>query len=327
MYKFNEIIGHEDIINYLQSVIELKKVFHTYIIEGEKGIGKKLMANTFAKTLQCENKGTEPCNQCNSCVKYDTLNHPDVIYVNPTKKTGFGVSDIREQINNTINIKPYQYPYKIYIVNEADTMTTQAQNALLKTIEEPPNYAIILLIAENSNKFLQTVLSRCVVLTLKAVTDKQIMYYLTDKEGIDANQAKIYTAFSRGNIGKVKELLSSTEFARMRDFVSNLLEIIIRNDDYEILEIAKQFEEYKEMIDNVFDLLLTWLRDLLIVKHLKEDNFLIHKDKYKILLKQAQSLSYNRICQLIDNINETRINFKVNVNYQLSIETMLLKDI
>lgn len=324
MYGFKEIIGHKNIIEHIQNAIKYNKVSHSYIIEGEKGIGKKLIANSLAKTLQCETKGVDSCNKCASCKMFESSNHPDIKYVEASKKSGLGVDDIREQLNKDINIKPYKYPYKIYIINDADTMTIQAQNALLKTIEEPPSYAIIILIAENKNRFLQTIISRCVLIPLRPLSNEDIDDYLIYKVQIPDYQASVYSAFSRGNIGKAKELALSSEFIQMRDHVIEIVNILIKNNDFEIMGMYNIFEDYKDEIDIFIDLIISWLRDLLIVKEINNERYLINKDKYKTILKQGQHLSYNRICVLIDNILHFKKQLKVNVNYQLSIEMMLL---
>ena len=134
-----------------------------------------------AMTLLCEKGGPDPCNECHSCRQADSGNHPDIIRVTHEKPNTISVADIREQVNNTIMIKPYQGPYKIYIIDHADLMTVQAQNALLKTIEEPPAYAVILLLTENADILLPTINSRCVMLKLRNIRDTLIRKYLMEK--------------------------------------------------------------------------------------------------------------------------------------------------
>lgn len=147
---------------------------HAYIINGEKGSGKKLLAGIFAQTLQCQEKGTEPCMHCQSCLQAQSMNQPDIIRVTHEKPNTISVEDIRGQLNGDIQIKPYSSPYKIYIVDEAEKLSPQAQNALLKTIEEPPAYAVILLLTANTGMLLPTILSRCVVLDLSRYRLKRL---------------------------------------------------------------------------------------------------------------------------------------------------------
>ena len=177
MQKFPQIIGHEAIMKHLQNAIRAKKISHAYIFHGEEGMGKKTLALRFAKTLQCTERGVVPCNNCKSCRQTDSGNQPDILWTSH-EKASIGVDDIRTQVNADIQVKPYQSPYKIYIIDDADKMTENAQNALLKTIEEPPDYAIILLLARSRQNLLATILSRCIILDLKPIELKLIKDYL-----------------------------------------------------------------------------------------------------------------------------------------------------
>lgn len=174
MSGFKDVVGHKDIIQYIQNAVEQDKVSHAYILNGAKGSGKKMLAKLFAMTLQCENSQSEPCGECRSCRQADSGNQPDIITIQHEKPGSISVDDIREQLNGDIMIKPYSNRYKIYIIPEADLLTVQAQNALLKTIEEPPEYAIIFLLTENADSLLPTIRSRCVMLKLRNIKDTLI---------------------------------------------------------------------------------------------------------------------------------------------------------
>ena len=199
---FDGVVGHEEIITHLQNAIQLGQVSHAYIFGGENGSGKKLLASLFAMTLQCQEREIDPCMQCVSCKKVLSKNHPDIIYVTHEKPNSIGIDEIREQLIQDVGIKPYESPYKIYIVNDADKLTLQAQNALLKTIEEPPAYAVILLLASNPDALLPTITSRCVSLSLKPVGDRLVKDYLMDKMHIPDYQAEVQASFAQGNIGR-----------------------------------------------------------------------------------------------------------------------------
>ena len=160
MATFHDIIGQEQIKEHLQNAISAKKISHAYIINGEKSSGKEFIARVFAMTLQCEKGGTEPCQECHSCKQALSDNQPDIIYVSHEKPNTISVDDIRAQINNDIAIKPYSSPYKIYIMNEAEKMTPQAQNAILKTLEEPPAHVVYILATTEPQKLPATILSR-----------------------------------------------------------------------------------------------------------------------------------------------------------------------
>ena len=156
------MVGQKQLTDNLRSALKYNKISHAYLIQGERLSGKMMIAEIFARALQCENaEGDKPCNQCRSCKQAMNRNHPDILYVQHEKPNVISVDNIRQQINGDIAIKPYSGAHKIYIVDEAEKMNVQAQNALLKTLEEPPEYAVILLLATRVEAMLQTILSRC----------------------------------------------------------------------------------------------------------------------------------------------------------------------
>ena len=201
MAGFKDIVGNEQIIEHLQNAIALGKVSHAYILNGPEKSGKMMIAEAFAMALQCEGEGERPCLNCRSCRQAMDHNQPDIIYVTHEKPNTLSVADIRSQLVNDVDVKPYSNRYKIYIVDEAQKMTVQAQNALLKAIEEPPAYAVIMLLTTNPDAFLQTILSRCVQLKLKPLKDSVVKTYLEEKLQVKDIQAEIYSAFARGNLG------------------------------------------------------------------------------------------------------------------------------
>lgn len=160
-------------------------------------MGRKSLAHAFALALLCEKGKSEPCMECHACKQVLSGNHPDLIHVTHEKPGSIGVDDIREQINDTIMVRPYNGYHKIYIVDEAEKMTVQAQNALLKTIEEPPSYAVIMLLTTNQEAFLPTILSRCVQLKLKPLKDFVVRGYLVKNLHVPEAEADVYAAFAR----------------------------------------------------------------------------------------------------------------------------------
>ncbi len=325
MYRFSEIEGYQDVKNHFQSAIRMNKVSHAYMIEGESGMGKKLLANTFAKTLQCEAHGEDACDACQSCLLFDTNNHPDVIHVVATKKTGLGVDDIREQINSDVHIKPYVYDYKIYIIHEADRMSIQAQNAMLKTIEEPPAYVRFVLLASHTHSFLPTVMSRCVLVKLKPIAKDVVEGYLINKVGVPDYQAILYSAFSRGNIGKAVSLKHSEDFNEMREAMIKVMDAISQKSKMKAMEQVDVFEKYGEHKTDFLDLCLTWLRDLMVLKSLGSQAEVIHEDRRNQLLKQMPNMSYNKMNVLIEGIEQILRYDRLHINYTLMLEVMIIR--
>ena len=324
MAGFSDIIGHEQIIEHLKNAIALDKVSHAYIFNGPKLSGKMMLAEAFAMALQCEGEGQKPCLVCRSCKQACDHNQPDIIYVSHEKPNTIGVDDIRAQINNDIAIKPYSSRYKIYIVDEAEKMNQQAQNALLKTIEEPPAYAVILLLTTNADSFLPTILSRCITLNIKAVREDVIKAYLMRTYQIPDYQADVCAAFSQGNVGKAIQLASSDDFNEMK---ASALQLIKRLDDidlYEMTAAVKQIADYKLEINDYFDLMMIWYRDVLYFKATGDVNGLIFKDEVYDIKRQAEKSSYNGINSILEALRKAQIRLDANVNFDLVIELLLL---
>ena len=324
MAGFHDILGHEQIIAHLQNAIEEDKVSHAYIFNGPEASGKMMLAEAFAMALQCEGEGKRPCLECRSCRQAADHNQPDIIYVSHEKPNTIGVDDIRTQINNDIDIKPYSSRYKVYIVDEAQKMNQQAQNALLKTIEEPPAYAIILLLTTNADSFLQTILSRCITLNLKAVKEDKIKEYLMKHYQIPDYQADICAAFSQGNVGKAIQLASSEEFGELKASVLQLMKRLEDIDLYEMTGAVKQIAEYKLSVNDYFDLMMIWYRDVLYYKATKDVNGLIFKDEVYDIKKQAAKRSYQGIETILEALEKAKIRLNANVNFDLVIELLLL---
>jgi DNA polymerase-3 subunit delta' len=324
MAGFNEILGHEEIKENLRKAIQNNRISHAYILSGERGMGKKTIARAFAMTLLCERSSVEPCMECHSCRQFLSDNHPDVIWVTHEKPATIGVDDIRTQINETIGIRPYESKFKIYLVDEAEKMTVQAQNALLKTIEEPPAYAILMLLTTNQELFLPTILSRCVKLKLKPLTDDTVIRYLTEKKGVPVEDAHIDAAFARGNLGKAVELSGSEEFPAFRAEMFHLLSQMHSMDTAEMLDwIAKLVKDCPDL-NQVLDFLQLWYRDVLTFKVTRDLNTLIFRSEYGLISEFSQKSSYPGLEQVLEAIDKARIRLAANVTRELTLELMLL---
>ena len=324
MAGFQEIVGHEEVIQHLQNAIRLGKVSHAYILSGEKGSGKKLLANTFAMALQCEKKGVDPCQECRSCKKAMSRNHPDIIYITHEKPNSIGIEDIRTQLIEDVMIKPYCSSYKIYIIDEAEKLTLQAQNALLKTIEEPPAYAVILLLTSNMETFLPTITSRCVKLNLRPVQESMVKDYLMEKMHLPDYQAQMDAAFSQGNIGKARQMAESDEFNLMTEQALRILKKSNELELYEMVEMIKELSAEKQNIDEYLDLFAMWFRDVLFFKATKEVDGLMFKDQLNYIKERAKKSSYEGIEKIIDAIGTAKERLHANVNFDLVMELLFL---
>lgn len=252
------------------------------------------------------------------------MNQPDIIYVKHDKPNSIRVDDIREQVNEDIVLKPYSSKYKIYIIDEAEKMNQQAQNALLKTIEEPPAYGIILLLTTNAEGFLPTILSRCIQLNLKPVPDEIIHNFLVTQCQIPAYEADICVAFAQGNVGKAIHLAGSENFNELKSSVMQLMQRIHDIDLYELTEAIKQIKEYKLKIQDYFDFMIIWYRDVLLYKATADVNKLVFQDEIYHIKKAASQSSYEGIEHILKALDKAKLRLKANVNFELIIELLLL---
>lgn len=323
MRDFTNIIGHEKIIEYFQNAISMDKVSHAYILNGEEDSGKMTLAEAFAAALQCERHGTSPCGNCHSCKQAEHKNQPDIVYVTHEKPNTVSVNDIRFQVNDDVALKPYSSKYKIYIIDEAEKMNVQAQNALLKTIEEPPAYGIFLLLTTNADSFLPTILSRCVRLDLRAVEDEKIKKYLMTEKKTPDYQADICVAFSQGNVGKAVRLAGSENFHELKESVLQLMKRLGEIDLYEMTQAVKQIEQHKLEINDYFDLMMIWYRDVLLYKATADANRLIFRDEIYSIKKEASHSSYSGIEEILKALDKAKTRLRANVNFELVMELLL----
>lgn len=325
-YTFDDIIGQEHIKDHLKSSIASGKISQAYLITGEIMQGKEFIAKVFANALLCEDRDEEgnPCGKCHPCLQVASNSHPDIKIVTHEKPNSVSVDDIRNQIVSDVVVRPFQSKYKIYIMNEAEKMTPQAQNALLKTLEEPPEYVVILLLSTSKTSLLPTVLSRCVQLDMRPVEDKTVRKYLMKDLQIPDYKADICVAFARGNIGKARNLASSEEFDNIKNEAIRILKYIKTMDTADMIKTLKKLEEYKVNIDDFMDIMMIWYRDILLYKATMDAGALVFKDEGAEVRRIATESSYEGIEEVLNAVEKTKTRLKANVNFELAMELMLL---
>ena len=324
MVGFNNVIGHEEIIRHLQNAIKTGKISHSYIFAGEPGSGKRLLAGIYAMTLQCEAGGENACGKCESCKRAIGKNHPDIIMVKHEKPNTISIDEIREQVVNDVDIKPYSSPHRIYIIPDAEIMTPQAQNALLKTIEEPPEYAVIMLLTSNIDGLLPTIRSRCVRLDLKVVDDGLVKKYLMEHLHIPDYQAEIDASFAHGSIGKAKEAATSQELADITQKALKILKYADSMEVYELTEAIKNLSSEKQNINDYLDIFQFWFRDVLMFKATREIDNLVFKQEINYIREQASQRSYENLEKILEALDKTKVRLRANVNTELALELLFL---
>lgn len=287
---FEQIIGNKKIQELLRNTIKNNKASHSYLFIGTEGIGKKLIAQEFSKALLCIGE-PKYCDTCKSCIEFDSQNNPDFNIIEPDGNS-IKIEQIRE-IQRKVAEKPIISSKKIYIINDSDKMTTEAQNCLLKTLEEPPEYITIILIGTNESAFLSTIKSRCTIIHFQDIPEDKIQKYLCEKEGIQIQDPYILKAFG-GSIGRAIQLQDKQEqYTQIRQILVNL-----RNMDIiEIFQKSQILYDSKEEITNLLQYINTILLEL-----------------------AKQDYRYTNCIQIVEN---TKKRLQSNANYDMSIDNML----
>lgn len=324
MFSFSEIVGHEQIKEHMQAAIRDKKPFHAYLFQGEEGVGKEALARTFAAGLQCQSESADkPCKECVSCRQMESGNQPDVIWVT-REKASLGVDEIREQLCNTMDIKPFSSPYKIYLVPEAGKMTEAAQNALLKTIEEPPEYGIVILMTSNISALLPTIQSRCLTMEFRPLSTAVVESYVKEHCQVPDYQARASAAFAQGNLGKAMRYAKSEDFIERKDHIISLLRHVEQMDLSEMLAVIKDLGTRKDEVRDYIDLMVLWYRDVLLFKATKDINQLLFQDEASYISREASHRSYEKIEEILQAFEKAKVRLRANVNFDITMELMLL---
>lgn len=302
---FNNIIGQEFAKKYITNSIKNDKVNHAYMFEGIDGIGKNLFAKEFGKLL----------------INVDNVdNSPDYINIEPTGSS-IKIAQIRE-LQSDIIIKPHS-KYKIYVINHAEKMTVESQNALLKTLEEPPEYAIIILITNNKESLLPTIKSRCEIIKFLPISIMELKKYLIDR-GVEEKRSALLANFSRGSIEKALELSESSDFSIMRDDIQKYIQDILDKNMVEILNISSDMDKYKDKVIIVLDMMINYFRDIMICKDRADKDMLINGDRITFIQNMSSKITYSQVSKIIDIIEEAKRKMRSNCNFSVSIQVMAL---
>lgn len=290
--NFNNIIGNEHIKELLNKTIKNSTLTHSYLFIGTEGIGKKLFAKEFAKSILCLEE-EKPCNNCKACIEFETSNNPDYFEID-TQENSIKIEEIR-QMQSKIAEKPIISNKKVYIINDSEKMTKEAQNCLLKTLEEPPEYITIILITSNENMILNTIKSRCTKIVFNKIEDEKLSKYLKENykfENITKSMLKAYS-------GSIKKALEMNE---KKEIYEELDKYFYNIENYKIIDVLNKIECLYKNKENIQEM-LEYINTILFEKSKTEAKYL----------------------QYIENVEQTKQKIKINANYDMTIDNLLLK--
>lgn len=325
MSLFQNFYGNKAALSILTSILQSGRIGHAYIFEGAGGSGKRTLSRLFAKAAMCNSRSeSEPCCVCSNCVKMDLKSHPDYIVIDEGGKS-IGIDRIRD-LKHDLYIIPNEADRKFYVIIDGQNMTMEAQNALLKAFEEPPEYATIIITVNSKAALLPVIQSRGTLISIKPVTLNEVEHYLI-KNSIVKNEtvAKNAAELSCGIIGRALETINSKELESLKKVPDIFFHTLIKTDRLEFVSLMNILTEYKENIELVFSLIIRQFRDILVYKATKDEKILISGLKSREIISYVSSFTSKQILEIIDLIEITRAQLSMNVNFNSAVFNMLCK--
>ena len=319
--SFEEIKGQPRAIKILQKEIATSSLSGAYLFVGPTGVGKTLTALTFTKALNCKIGQLDSCNRCSSCRKIDHLNHPDVRVITP-EEGSIKIEQIRD-LKREAGYKLFEGKKKIWIIEQADKLTLEAANSLLKVLEEPPPDVVFILISETQEKLLPTILSRCEIIRFFPLSSKALHSIIAAYLPPDSPKANLIKKLARGRVGEVLSLIKDENILKTRDAVLDILSKKISLED--IFHLVSKWKDCGSTeLERILDVIIFWFRDLLILKQAGTKG-VVNYDRMEELKNQKETYSYGGIKQAIETVERTKGYLKCNVNQSLALEAMWLK--
>jgi DNA polymerase-3 subunit delta' len=320
-----QVIGQDKILSLLDYGLKTNAIAHAYLLVGPRHVGKGTLAINLAQALNCD--GPElPCGQCRSCQRILGGKHADVTPIGLDSKTEIGIDDIRG-LQRLANLPPYEGKCKVFIIDDAEYLSTEAANSLLKILEEPPPRVVWLLLAAEEEHLLPTVISRCQRLELKPVSSERVQEVLVNSYNVDANKAKLLTQLCHGRLGWAVSALTNDDILEQRSRrIAKLVSLLTASLEQRFAyaqELASQFSQNRRGRAEIIEIWLDWWRDLMLIKGGCQEA-IINVDYETTLEEQARGLSLSEIEGFLINLCLLQEEISKNVNPRLALEWLML---
>ncbi len=324
MHNWN-LYGHDWAVEHLRRGILNARVRHAYLITGPESVGKTTLAQAFAMALQCQNPdvAARPCGECRACKLIRSGNHPDLITVQLDANTGaLKIEEVRT-VTSKIALKPFEGRYRIAILNDFERAQPRAQDALLKTLEEPPGAAILMVLASSTDAILPTIISRCQNIGLTLLPLNVVGNVLVEHFGADPAQASLLARLSGGRLGWAVRALQDPTLLEQRTQALDMLETLLTQNRAGRFAQAEELAKEKLALIALLELWQTFWRDLLLMT---EDTALapVNADRIDSLKRLAQGMTPQQALAALKATRDTLANLAYNVNVRLTLEVMLL---
>ncbi len=320
--SFNDIYGQDKQIAILKNAMERGRVPHAYLFHGIKGIGKRTIAKVFAKAMNCVEGNLDSCDRCSSCLKIDHGNHPDVMTIKP--EGNFIKIDAIRDLQHQMKFRPFEGGKRVFIIVDADKMNNISANSLLKTLEEPSPFNILILITSRHYLLPATILSRCQQLRFSPIQREIAASLLVEKLFVDREAAYLLASSSGGSIGKALEMNKDSYLTFKNEIIEKVSTINIK-DPLKFLCLIDNFGKEDEDVMKKLEVLRSLYRDILVYKETGETKTLVHQDRIETIKCFTGRVSGSDILKGIKTINHVYSAMERNANKQLILEWMMFK--
>jgi len=322
-----EITGQPLAIRLLRQAITTNKLAHAYLFVGPQGVGKRLVALELAKSLNCLSPlpNGSACDSCVSCRKLSAVppTHPDLMIVEPDGR--FIKTDQMREVQAEMYARPTEGRARVAIIDGAERMNPEAGNRVLKLLEEPPPFAVFILLTHNLAGVLPTIISRCQIVNFPPLATDQVAAYLQDVRRMEAGQARLFAALSGGSIGRAVDLAADPELTQRRDEAYELLSRLYEYDDVDLMARAEALEKQKDGLDSHLEMLTVWLRDALVLSQEAPSSLVVNADRMSQVRTLASRYGTAGLMAMLEAVAETRGYLLRNANTRLTIDVLLLR--
>ena len=316
---FSDIVGHRKQLENLRWGLEKDRLPHAYLFLGPEGVGKRTVALSFAKAIQCLERVHDFCDRCANCVRVQTGNHPDVRVVEPsTGKKEISIEQIRK-LGRELSFRPFSARKKIAVLDPAPLMNPSAQNALLKTLEEPPGDSLLMLIAPSAGGLLPTLLSRCLRLSFGPLAAELVATFLVSQKGMEPEEAKCLAAMSMGSLGRAASPDMENLIEKRRVWVEEICSLA-QGDYRRRIALAEELAGVREDSLKFLDWVGGWYRDILIYSVTGGSQEICNLDMVNQIQQQSALYSLERILFLLSQVVRTTARIQRNINRRMALE-------
>ncbi len=326
MSQWSDILGHQRVLDVLSRAVDSGRLHHAYLLTGPPGIGKSTVAHAMASVLNCQNRPTDgfapDCGECSACKRIRDRGHPDVIFVEPPNRV-IKIEQIRD-IQDASTSTPYEGRYRVVIVDDAHTMTEEAANALLKTLEEPPDRMILFLVTDRAHQLLETIISRCQRMRFGSLDEDVVADALEDHLDDDHDHGdllQIAAGYGEGSLGRSLSMLESGMLADRAQFLSDIFDVDPRSS-CDWLDLGDDIGDSSDKLEHRIDVLTVFFRDLMLYKR-AEPSRIVNADLEDLVAEQAPRYSVDAILATLEALMSARRRLEHHVNAQLVAEDLI----